>query len=716
MQNDLTPTSPTDTTAPRVSQALPPMQRRIVLGMWAGLLLFATVALYPIDWPDPNYWYLVWAGAWLAQVSFPAVCLALAVRPLSVRLPRALALTAVLVLAIAWGNTRNMAHDALLFVVMSVALGPVFLIPLALFRRFLGWRIAVPEEFLPADQSTTQFSLRQLLIWMGTTAVLLAWAKCIVPDTKPFQEGWPSFDVAGALFGGAMFGSLCLPILVCSIGLTLARRHRTRFVLGTIVSGSLFFLVFLLSTGSSSSINWREDLPQIGCLEGGLLVVLFSTFLLLRLCGYRLLRRNDEQLVPASPAIIDAEPPAKRRPMSKAPFPYLVAAILLFGFSLCWPVGKQELVRRDMAFQHAWKAVGAQVDFEAGELKRLSFPNFPASEAGLRKLQELRSFPAFKELGLGGKEWTDDKMPYLRGLATLRDLYLGDSPLTDAGLAQLDGLDNLHTLRLPKTQITDEGLKHLQRFPSLQYLGLQDTQITGEGFAYLQSLPNLTSLELQNSRITDAGLVHVAGLHQLRSLNLESTAITDVGLAHVASLHQLRGLYLWNTSITDAGLAPLSSLENLDTLLLFGTQVTDAGLVHLVRLKNLTVLNPGNRITDAGMKHLAQLKSLKSLWLTGPRITDAGLPYLTNLPNLRELGLTEAQITDAGIKDIQQFANLEVLWLNGTQITDAALVQLQSLKKLRFLNPYDSQATEQGIEAFQRARPDCQVDKFQRSP
>lgn len=578
MQTELPKSSPTDPGNRLAARALPPVQRGIVLGMWMGLLWFGLMGLYPVSIMDSGYWYLVFLGAWIAQACLPAALATLAQQPWSLCLPGALGWTTILMVATGWANSRSTNPAVTTFVLGVPVIFLITLAPLTLLHWFFRWRIVVPEEPRPADPRAAQFSLRQLLLWMGATAVLLAWAKCVLPDGKTLQEEWDGARIGGTLLIGAIVGGIHLPILIPSVGLVLARTNRIRFALSALVGISLSILVLVGFLSRHGPIRWRESIVIFAWFESGFLGVFVGTLLILRFCGYRLLRRKEERRASAS---LTPTPAVERPRIWKTPFPYLVTAILLIGLALSWPAWKLERSRREIALARVWNALGVHATSNAGEISTLSFQEDPTSVEGLEKLQELRSAPAFETLYMG--KLTDDQVHYLRGLATLKGLDLGHSRVTDAGLAQLEGLDRLQTLSLESTQITDEGLKYLQRFPNLEDVSVLDTRITDAGLAQLAGLCKLQRLDLGGTTITDAGLVHLRSLERLEDLSLNGTKIGDAGLVHLTNLQRLRELRLIDTQITDAGLKHLQSLKKLRFLDALNTQLTDRGIAEFKR-------------------------------------------------------------------------------------------------------------------------------------
>jgi hypothetical protein len=503
--------------------------------------------------------------------------------------------------------------------------GPVYLVPLALLRRFLGWRIALPEEHHSAEQRSMQFSLRQLLAWMGIAAALLAWATSVLPDRTELQEAWQGYNASTGIVFGAAFGALGLPILIPSIGLVLVRRHRIWFALGTLAGASLFIPGFLQLASGGRPPSWYEILVPLGVLEGAFLGVLLGTLMILRFCGYRLLRRKEERLAVQSPTIAASESTTKPPRLHLSPFSYLVTMMLLAGLLLGGLAWEREPARREAAMQREFQRVGMAASHEDGQIEGIRFDsNRPLSEAGLRKLQKLRTTPTLRVLSLEGTKLSDHQVHYLCGLTPLQSLVLSGTPITDAGLAQLSGLENLQCLYLDGTRVTDAGLEHLAQFAKLENLSLAGTCITDAGLAQLSGLDNLRGLWLDGTRATDVGRKHLVQFANLKNLNLAGTCITGAGLAQLNHLPRLHTLNLASTPVTDASLAHLAKLPNLQSLSLARTSITDAGMAHLAKLTNLEELRlAGTKVTDAGLNSLRSLKKLRMLD-KGPT-TAAGL-------------------------------------------------------------------------------------------
>jgi hypothetical protein len=293
MQTELPKSSPTDLGNRLAARALPPVQRGIVLGMWMGLLLVGMVA----RWPETLFSHdlEIWNGLWIAQACLLAVWAGLAGRPLPVRLPWALGMTTFATLVNLWVVNRQpygLSPLILLIPIIFVLLLP----PLSLIRRILGWQIAVPEEHRRVAQHSSQFSLRQLLVWMGATAVLLALAKCMLPAGSSFHEDLQKFNPVPIAIVGIATAVVFLPAVLSLLGLVLARADRIKFARWTLVTVSVLTVLVFGSMLAPRSTPWHVAVVHTACLMCGFLGVLLSTLLVLRFCGYRLLRREDDRI------------------------------------------------------------------------------------------------------------------------------------------------------------------------------------------------------------------------------------------------------------------------------------------------------------------------------------------------------------------------------------------------------------------------------------
>jgi hypothetical protein len=472
-------------------------------------------------------WLVASFGIRIAQLCLLALWAAMAWQPLPVRLPRAFGLCAVFTLVAAWASGRD--GDTIhvpMTILDDLGVFLVFFPAFTLIGWLFDWWIGLPEKVDPASKRmTAQFSLRQLLVWMGTTAGLLAWAKCLLPE-----ETFPWGKLASDLPLMVMVVALCLPLVLATVGLVLADRQHLRFALWTvglvILTASFSQGLILLFSGLTT---WQEATIMNASVHVGFLGILLETLLILRLCGYRLVRHRRRRMSsePAAEAVVpvnEAPAPVAARPWSM-PFPYVVATILSVGILACWPAIKLEAIRQEA---RSWRLVGADPMIEQGQVTSIEFPqNQPVPEACLKKLQEHGPAMPFTSLNFSGRGLTDDQMHYLCGLTKLQHLDLSRTAITDAGLAQLDSLEMLRNLDLQNTRITGAGLAHLRKLTALNLIA---TQITDDGLAHLRQMEDLEVLWLNDTQITDAGLVHLRSLKKLHRLELPQAGVTQRGV------------------------------------------------------------------------------------------------------------------------------------------------------------------------------------------
>jgi hypothetical protein len=101
-------------------------------------------------------------------------------------------------------------------------------------------------------------------------------------------------------------------------------------------------------------------------------------------------------------------------------------------------------------------------------------------------------------------------------------------------------------------QYTDDDMLHVGALRSLYWLDLDDTSVTNSGLVHLHGLEGLRMLGIVNSQyISDDGMVHLSKLHSLHALDLSSTPITDTGLQLLTDLESLQKLTLTETRISD---------------------------------------------------------------------------------------------------------------------------------------------------------------------
>lgn len=545
-------------------------QRRIALAVFAGLVVLVGTL-------DPQYVFLLdgselcvpfWIGlSLLGPASLLAIWAAFSRQPLAVRWPRALGLAASIGLILAWESHRGNGGgpDGMSGVLGTMATVSLLGLLLSIVRRWRTWRMVVSEGMSRECPRESQFGIRHLLMWTTGAALVLALGRWI-DLWGGTSSADPLSDVGGLVTLG-VFDLFCLVLVLPWIGLILGNGRRWRFAAWSVVLSVLVLLaamalgLLLVSFDSSAptGIAGTEIVWQLGWLaaavETGLLVTLASGLVVLRACGYRLVRGQEELQV----RLGSHEPRGARRV-----FASLVAAMLLVGLVLCWPawrveLGRQEAHKGQIASQRFAK-LGVTASSYRGLVVQLDFPaKQPVSEAVWRLLVECRDGVAIDSLDLSGRHVTDDQLKHLAGLKTLGSLNLADNEISDAGLVHL------------------AGLKEIRR------LNLERTKITGASLGSIGCFPGLSSLDLRGTRVSDAGLVHLRGVKSLYELNLCDTAIGDPGVEALGGTGNLAHLYLDGTRITDAGMKHLQKLKNLQVVSFANTGVTEQAKAELSR-------------------------------------------------------------------------------------------------------------------------------------
>jgi hypothetical protein len=512
-------------------------QRRTLLLMLLALFALLNVAFNhagpTLDLVGPQDSAHMMLGGFFAQACLLAVWAALGRQPLARRVPGALGVAALLGLSASWGEARHRLDDAEGFIsatlmMVLVGLQAMLLIP---WRRCFQWRIHTSAD--ASCSQSSQFSLKQLLLWTTAAAVILALARAIglrhvatVSDlTRLAAESSICLIVA----------VVCLPLVIPGIALILGNRKRGRaaawLAVAIVVSTVALFLTLLLLFNSEpwTEAAWGAAGGSVG-IEAGFLAALLLGLMVARLCGFRLSRgASDAMASEQALALPTAQPPVEPAPWWRSRFAYVVV--------LAWPAWSIELERREN-LQHAaiyreWDQLGVDV----APYDYFGYANFdpqrPVSDLALDKLKHSRQAQGIRRLQFSNTSLTDDQMQYLAGFKDVESLLLDGTQITDAGLVHLRGMRKLRVLNLNGTRVSDEGLKILEGMDSLEELGLNDTAVGDAGPVHLPSLPRLTALGLARTRVTDDGLQPVQELPKLQVIMLQGTSVTAAGLARL---------------------------------------------------------------------------------------------------------------------------------------------------------------------------------------
>lgn len=232
----------------------------------------------------------------------------------------------------------------------------------------------------------------------------------------------------------------------------------------------------------------------------------------------------------------------------------------------------------------------------------------------------------------------------------------------------------------------------LRAVKTLRYVWLRLPKLHESAYAFLADNANLQTLTLEGSDSTDDTLVTLGGLKHLESVSIsDAHRLTGHKLAGSAWLPRVQHLDLLNSAIDDEAAAAMTNCTRLTHLRVTGTAITYEGLRNIVSLRRLTELLAGNcrNINEQDfVEVLPQFYHLKRL-----EVEDA--PYEDDFA---------AAIANA-------LTNLTELRLAGTKLTDAGLVKLGTLPQLKALRVIRTQVTSEGLAVFEKAHPQCQIER-----
>ena len=292
----------------RLSDCPSPAKNRTLRGIFVAVLVvlwaYGSVALNPMGTPAEGSTILtalgpfVWIGAFCALPCLLAIWAALAKQRLTVRLPRVAGVAALMGLMATWGQIRNTQErdvdiDFVLLVLSVTCLQAIALVPL---RRRYGWHVIT--EVTDSSSGQFQYRLSRLLVWTTAVAVLFGLASWIVADWGRVFESFRNADWLGATIGVLIFAVLTLPLVIPSVALILGDRRRRWYGFWLSVTAALMttglYLLFV-GTGRAAGAAYSDVLfyslavvPMLlGFLSG-----LLGNLLVMRICGFRLVRRR----------------------------------------------------------------------------------------------------------------------------------------------------------------------------------------------------------------------------------------------------------------------------------------------------------------------------------------------------------------------------------------------------------------------------------------
>ena len=743
-QSTRTAVRPSD--PPRV---LPRGQRRVLWGLWLGLVLLGTALLLPAEYVSSiNFnrsffycWGLLYQGGLLGVASLVAAWGILGDRSWLQRVPRTVGFAWLWLLTyvgalgyVDYSQPFLLPARILLLLVLQGGL-------LGFVRWRLGWRLELADAADRPAADGRQFTLRQGLLAFTAVAMLLGLGRAVAPDWS--QEG--SVDGHFVIVALVLLAT-SFPVTVFSLGWLLGRSRRHRFVWATVLYTAASAIVLglcyktphfciahtlLYLPGDHLFQGWAVPTDWL-LLQSGFLAALLGTLASARLCGYRLGGRlgtvaADE--VKSSQELFSWPPR-----FWHTPFPYLLLGAGLLALSLGLVASRLAVPRRvahvccqfQSAISSPERAPKRHIGYE--DLFAVAFPpHQPISEEALGQLEELEAFSSWLEknqhswtpsdldeppsgwpiLVFSNTPLTDAQMHHLHAVPHLCTLLLANTPITDAGLEPLEGLQQLETLNLAGTRITDAGLKRLRGLKKLRNLNLAGTAITDAGLEWLRELEQLEILKLSKTAITGTGLVHLHRAAQLDWLDLDSTKLTDEGMRSLGHFRQLQFLNFSNTTISGSGLVHLKYLFKLRYLYLTNSAICDAELACLNHsaYRPWSILDLSHTgVTDVGMPHLANLKNCENLNLSHTRVTDAGMVHLKGLTMLGGLYLAGTSLSDAGLVHLVGQHRLRNLDLSATKVTDAGLAELETLKELKYLSLRQTAITDAGLKRLTTLR------------
>jgi hypothetical protein len=227
------------------------------------------------------------------------------------------------------------------------------------------------------------------------------------------------------------------------------------------------------------------------------------------------------------------------------------------------------------------------------------------------------------------------------------------------------------------------GLRHVfTRVPSLP----------DDAYAFLAGNALLHRLTIDaGNNLTDDMLGHLAGLKMIEHLEINyAPQITGRGLTNAAWLRRVRSVSFQAGGLDDDAVRVLAACPQLGDLNVSGPRLTVAALHALAASTSLTNLHLGN----------------------APQISDADLAAaLPALTRLRKLHVARMKFGAEAAAATATLTNLTYLLLDSTALDDAALAKLIPLSRLETLTMHNTGVTPEAVAAFQRARPECKVNR-----
>ncbi len=218
--------------------------------------------------------------------------------PRSMRIIVTIALLMLMLYAWLIGEERR-SYAALESTFMPTIAFLVYQVPLRLTRRWRRWRMIPPSSVNPSVRGN-QFSMRTLLAVVAVAAVLFALGRVVLPPLMWSSSfGGLTRSVLEAAFGGVVFALFYLPAIPC-VPLCLSPRLRIPIVVVALACALIAMMVLFLI---SAIFDPQGSVPEYAtAIVSGVLGALGSisiSLLVVRWCGYRLVRERDVRLASA---------------------------------------------------------------------------------------------------------------------------------------------------------------------------------------------------------------------------------------------------------------------------------------------------------------------------------------------------------------------------------------------------------------------------------
>lgn len=567
------------------------MQIRIVMALLITLHVAAALLLTPFGLSANDHTlsqraWLMAIGVLISQPALAALWAALAPQAFARRWAQALVMLALVDLASDFASLQNASHvsDAgdiaysLLWLV-AFLLSQLPLLPL---RRRYRWRIESPvtlQQRTAVDDK--QFSLSTLLATTAGMAAFLAVLRWLHPASG--ESEW-AFHLVRYVTMGAM---TALPgMLVLIVGwLMLTPEFRSSWRWSIAVLGSC---AMVAAASAVAAFGSPGEVGELVFILLGTLLSSAASLLVVRFCGYRLVRKVHDQQIHDAPISENLPPAVPRRRFA---FMIVVMTVLVLGLMSFVPA--RLAVWRDMAERRGWSACGllaATVDGQVTNLKVFDGLSTRIDQAAMARINRCDHL---QKLELCGPTVTDETLELLEALPRLTSLSLLGAHISDDGLRHLAKFRNLNNLDLRMTDVTDDGLVILERFRNLYTIDLGHTRVTQEGLAWLDDArPGIRASAITN----DMTLGQVARFFRPRRTPLSrggasppinvcvratGPGVTDIGVPALRGMTHIAELDLSDAKVTDTSVNNLITLAGLKQLVLTGTQVTDVGVERL---------------------------------------------------------------------------------------------------------------------------------------